>query len=57
MSGVSGNSFEETTLCRMSDSEDGHADLSGFLFGNLDENNELDADYLDDVSRLKQACP
>ena len=24
--------------------------LQGFLFGNLDENNELDADYLDAVS-------
>ena len=39
----------------MSDSEeDGQAGLSGFLFGNLDDNNELDADYLDDVSRLVQ---
>ena len=35
----------------MSDSEeDGHAGFSGFLFGNLDEDNKLDADYLDAVS-------
>ena len=32
---------------------DGDGDpLAGFLFGNMDENNKLDADYLDAVS-----CP
>ena len=37
----------------MSVSSDGEEDapgLSGFLFGNLDHNNQLDADYLDAVS-------
>lgn len=34
----------------MSESEDENQNgLSGFLFGNLDENNRLDADYLDAV--------
>lgn len=34
----------------MSDSEgEDNGGLSGFLFGNLDENNQLEADYLDAV--------
>jgi len=30
-------------------SEDDAPGLQGFLFGNVDENNQLDADYLDAV--------
>ena len=36
----------------MADSDDedkGQPNMAGFLFGNLDENNNLDADYLDEV--------
>lgn len=37
----------------MSESEQEDYDgLSGFLFGNLDENNKLDVDYLDEASCL-----
>lgn len=41
----------------MSDSEDdagGQTSLAGFLFGNVDENNNLDADYLDPVSAASE---
>ena len=34
-----------------SDNEQGDDPMVGFLFGNIDKNLQLDADYMDEVSR------
>lgn len=37
----------------MAEASHGDAPLVGFLFGNVDENNRVEADYLDEVSAPK----